>query len=301
MFERYPVMEEAGAEGATGNPTPEVADAPTEAASSDWRSSLPPDLRDNPSLQDVTDVAGLAKRFIDTKAMVGSSVRIPTDDAGQDAINEFNEKLLNNPQLGLMKRPDPENAEAIAEIYKSLGRPEDTSGYVAPEGTDAEAFGALAEKALELGLTKNQFEQMASAQAGLQAEMMKQMENQRLDSVHQVKGEWGMAFDEKVGRAAQIAQATGAPQELVDAVSSGKVNGATLRWLDTLATQLGSEGAPMANQIGQVTTQTPDELLQRREELTARLIKEDSILTPRQKQDLQNKIVGLSEKIIASR
>ena len=280
MFKIKDVFMEGAGETATGvapDSAPSETDAPSGSpptASDDWRSSLPPELRDSASIQDVPDVATLVKNYENTKAMVGNSVRIPSEEAGVDDLNAFAQKLVEKSHLGLMRRPDMDNPDSLADVYKALGRPEDTSGYEAPEGVDAEAFGALAEKALELGLTTKQFQEMASAQAQQSQELIKQIENKRLDSVHQVKGEWGNAFPEKVARAAQVAQATGAPQELIEAIQGNKVNGATLRWLDNVANSLGAEGAPMANQLDPVTKHTPDEIHQRISDRLSRMTKE---------------------------
>jgi len=44
-----------------------------------------PELRDDPSLKDINDVATLAKTYKDTKAFVGSSIRPPGPDASPEA------------------------------------------------------------------------------------------------------------------------------------------------------------------------------------------------------------------------
>ena len=108
------MTEETGSESVESGAVESVAET-----ISDWRSSLPDDMREAPSLKDVPDVATLAKRFLDTKSMVGNSLRMPTDDAGQEAIEAFNQKILSNPALGLMKKPDTENTEALAEVYNA--------------------------------------------------------------------------------------------------------------------------------------------------------------------------------------
>lgn len=270
------------------------------AASGDnWRDSLPAELRDNPSLSDVNDIASLAKRFIDTKAMVGNSVRMPTDDAGDEDINAFVDKILANETVPLMRKPDPANEDAMKAVYDALGRPEDAGGYAAAEGMDAEFFGAMAAEAHKLGLSKSQFEGLAAAQHQAQSAVMQQHVEQREASLGQLRGEWGPAFEEKSARAAQVAEAMKAPEGLVNALKSGQIDGDTLRFLDNVATQLGGEGSQIAQQISKVNAMTVDELEQRRAEVQSRMFSED--LTSTQQQALQRKLVEYSEQILAAR
>ena len=259
-----------------------------------WRDSLPDDLKSAPSLQDVNDVTTLAKRFIDTKSMVGNSIRLPSGEAGQDVIDSVVSKILENESLGLMKKPNSDN---LADVYAQLGRPDDPGGYQAPEGTDAETFGALATKAHELGLSKQQYETLSAAHAEMVNMQMQQMDETRQEGVFQLKGEWGPAFDEKVGRSGNMIKAMGGHEGLEGALSSGSLDAATLRFFDMVATHLGSENSQVAKQLGGATQMTTDELKQRRDELTSRMLKED--LTPSQRQDMQKRLINYSEQILA--
>lgn len=295
--------------GANANTTPEGAGAPAPAAEpsapvapaaseGDWRTNLPPELRDDPSLKDVTDVATLAKRFIDTKSMVGRSVRLPTDDAGKETIEEFTTRVLQNEHLPLMRKPDPEDPTSLDQVYDALGRPKEPGEYETPEGADPYMFGTLANKAHELGLTKQQFEQLAQAQLQETNQLVQQVESKRTQELEQLRGEWGGAFEEKVHRSHNMVKALGGHEQLEAALENGTVDAGTLRFLDTVAKQLGGEGTQIAKQFDQVTKSTPDELRQRRDELTQRLLSES--LTSKQREDLQSKILQFSEDIVAA-
>lgn len=268
------------------------------APTGDWRAALPPELRDNPTLNDVSDIATLAKRFVDTKAMVGASVRLPTTDAGKETIEEFTAKILENPNLGLMRKPDPENPEALADVYRALGRPDAPEGYSAPEGIDAEVFGALSQTAHELGLTKQQYEKLSAAHMQMVQEKIGSITQERDQGLAQLKGEWGGAFEEKAQRSLKLVKALGGHPQLEAAMAEGQVDAATLRLLDKVATQLGGEGTQLAQQLGQVTQATTDELRQRRDELTRRLMTES--LTAAEQQSLQQKILSYSEQLVAN-
>ncbi len=294
-------MSEAAAESIPAESTPEsTPENPPDNVTTitDWRDSLPPELKDNPSLQDVNDVATLAKRFVDTKSMVGNSLRIPTDDAGAEQISEFTAKILQNKNLGLMRKPDPENPEAFNEIYSALGRPEDASGYELVDGADPEMFGAIAAIAHENGLSQKQLQAIASKQIEMTQARIGAMEEQRLEGVRQLQGEWGMAFEEKANRVKNLIKQMGGHEALETAMENGNIDAATLRLFDKFATQLGAEGSPMAAQVGQVTQETPDELRQREQEIFKRLTTED--LTPQQYQDLMNKRLKIMDKLQAT-
>src|SRR5256885_6120890 len=60
---------------------------------SDWRSALPDDLRTEPTLASFKDVSTLAKSFVDTKRMVGDSIRLPKSDASPEEWGKLYDKL----------------------------------------------------------------------------------------------------------------------------------------------------------------------------------------------------------------
>jgi hypothetical protein len=65
--------------------------------------SLPEDLRSEPSLADFKDLSGLAKSYVSAQKMLGSSVRIPTEEASPEAREEFYSKLQSVP--GVVRIP----------------------------------------------------------------------------------------------------------------------------------------------------------------------------------------------------
>lgn len=90
-------------------------DVGSESDVQDWRATLPEDMRAEKSLADVKDIVTLAKNYVNTKKLVGGSVRLPGDDASE---------------------------EEVAEFYNKLGRPESPDKYSKldksslPEGTE---------------------------------------------------------------------------------------------------------------------------------------------------------------------
>ena len=296
-------MSEATTEAATTEaaaafiPVTPVADgAGGEVGSATWRDDLPDTLRDNPEIQRTESVEALAKRFLDTKQMVGNSLRMPTNEAGQESIDAFTTKILANETLGLMKRPDASNEEVMGAVYDSLGRPANAEGYAVVEGADLLSYKAMAAEAHRLGLSKAQFEGLASSQIAMATEQTVALQAEQKAGNDALRQEWGPAYDEKIGRAATMLDLTKAPKDLIDAVASGDIGANVLRWVDQLATSLGIEGAPMAQDLTEITMDTTDGLKQKRDEITQRMLNET--LSHQQTKELQAKLVRLSEQIM---
>lgn len=260
--------EEPGSGGAGGEPGGEAS----------WLDGLPEDLRGNATLQDIKDIPALAKRLIDTKAMVGNSVRIPGDDAPAEDMAAFRKSLIEK-NVGLMGVPDSDNAEAMAEVYKAMGQPDDATGYVKPEnwaGMTDERFGFLAAEAHKVGMSKSQFGTMAEA---LAKEANTNQENYAADhqaGMDTLKGEWGRAYDQKISRATNMAKQLGAPERLQEAMINGKVDAETLRWFDSISDKLGKEGNSLVSEEGGVSEHTPTELKERVAELTKKMLNMDA-------------------------
>ena len=64
-----------------------------QVASEDWRSSIPEDLQNDPSLADIQDVAGLANGYVHAQHMIGADkVAIPSRDATPEELDNFYNK-----------------------------------------------------------------------------------------------------------------------------------------------------------------------------------------------------------------
>ena len=239
--------------------TPEPVVTPEPAPDVNWRSALSEEYRNDPA------VNTLFKRFKDTQSLVGSSLRMPTSDAGADVMTEFADKILANADLNLMRKPDRDNIEAMAEVYRSLGRPDDTSGYVAGEGVDATVFGAMAAKAHELGLSKHQYEEMSLAHAQMQQGQMNELSGQRQQGLDQLQGEWGAAYNEKVSRAGQLIKQMGGHEALEAAIEGGNIDAQTLRIFDAISQEF--EACCVLDR------RTPEEAVRRAAERAMEIIK----------------------------
>ena len=264
---------------------------------SDWRASQPEDLRSNPTIADTPSVEALAKRLIDTKSMVGNSIRIPSEDASPEDKQKFIENLVSK-NIGLMPTPNFEDEANLKEVYKALGLPEEHSQYTKPEnwaGVDDERFGFLAAQAHEAGLSKRQFESLVSKIAQADNEAMQKYEFERTAQMNELKGEWGNAFEQKTVRARNLAKQLEMPEDVQTALENGDVPASVYRWLDKMATRFGQEGSGALKEMSSVSEHTPTELNERFAEITKRLLEMD--VTDPQYQALNQKRLKYMEML----
>lgn len=266
----------------------------TANAASDWKSGLNDEFKNDPALADFKDVNSLAKAFKDTKSMVGGMLRVPGEDAGADERSAFQQKLIDK-DVGLMFKPDTTDDAAMREHYRLLGMPEAADGYTKIEGMPDERFGQLSAIAHEVGVTDKQFSNFMAKLNEADVSRETAANNQRLEGIEQLKGEWGEAYNEKTDRAAKIVEATKGPENLLKAVKEGLIDAGTVRWLDSLAESLGGEGSQLTKDLGAIESDTRAELVAKRDELTRKI--QNERLTPKQHQEALAKLLSYSERL----
>lgn len=189
------------------NATPEATSQP-EVSTPNFIDSLPEDLRGNASLQDFKDVGALAKSYVNAQQMLGSSVRIPGEDASQEAKDEFYAKLSNIP--GITRLPNPEDKAAMDAFYNSLGRPEEATGYTlnAPEGVSVNEAkrDEFLQKAHELGLTNDQVQKLAEYELSIHQQQQEAMMSARDQAAEQLREQWGHEYSNRLAGAKEVAK-----------------------------------------------------------------------------------------------
>ena len=198
----------------------------------DWRSALPEEIRDNPSLADVKTIEDLAKTHINAQSMLGNSIRVPGPEAGDDARKEFYDKILDKAP-GLMPSPNPEDQEAQAALWKKLGRPEDSAAYEMPEGITG--LDELRDYAHSAGLTKKQFQELAKVMGENLISRNEGKERDFNESIKGLKREWGVTYEDRMDEVKNILHQTGAPSELQEAFTDKKIDSDTIQWLHGIA------------------------------------------------------------------
>lgn len=232
-----PAFPAASAAPAANPAPPPAAGGQVAAAAPEWRASLPPELRDAPSLAKFTDPVALAKSYTELEGLVGrKGLIVPTDK-------------------------DP---PAVHQAYRAaLGVPETPDGYQfkAPEGVpeaawNADGLKALAGWAHELGMTPAQTQGIAERFARQQAEAIQRAaegiepDGRKMDDV--LRGEWGVNYDARLAQARRAARQFGG-DAIADALEAKVGGAAMLRFFAKIGETIGEDSpAGMGTGAGRV-------------------------------------------------
>lgn len=202
----------------------------TSGESQTWLSELPEDLRADPSIKDFKDPAGLAKSYIHLNRTLGNSVRIPSEDASEEARAEFLSKITQVD--GVLKKPDPNKPEEVEAFYKALGRPDKPEDYdiklpqdVPEDLVNSDELAGAKNKFHELGLNSAQADALVKYELSRQMQEVDKMNQQVELSRQNLKNMWGSDFDARKNAAKNYAELMGkkhpeATQQLMQQVNT---------------------------------------------------------------------------------
>ncbi len=172
----------AGAGNAGGTP---AGNAPN-----DWRSTLPAELREDPSLKTIHDVGALAKSYVHSQKMIGSDKLVIPGKHATDADWQA--------------------------AFEKLGLPKEVKDYaVKMEGASidpkfVENFRGAAHAA---GILPGQAQKLADWFSGVnktaETEVTKMHEAKVAADITALKTEWGAAFDQNLGKAQRVLREAG--------------------------------------------------------------------------------------------
>ncbi len=164
--------------------------------------SLPDDLKSEVSLQKFKNLPDLAKSYIHQEKLIGSSIRIPGEDAAPEAKKAFFDRVTSVP--GIL-HIDPSNPESIKSAFKRLGAPESVVEYdlgiEGKEGISDDLILAFKEKALNVGLNKDQAKEIANLLASSASKGIEQSKQDIQNGINLLKQDWGNDFDTKLSQA----------------------------------------------------------------------------------------------------
>lgn len=222
----------------------------SETVEASWKDSLSDDLKSEAGLQDFKDINGLAKSYLSAQSMLGNSIRIPSEDASDEAKQEFFEKIS---QVGNITRlPNPEDKASIDAFYNKLGRPEDKDGYKLdiPENVelDENSLSSFKELAHSIGLTNEQASKLAAFEASRYQAHEASMQESRVSAEEALKQEWGNDFNNRLQGAKEMIKVYSdkfpeATKELVNGPAGN--NPAVLAMLSELYSSLKESGADL--------------------------------------------------------
>lgn len=264
-------QEEAGAEGVAAGGG---EGAGTNAPSANWRDVLPDDIKGNASLAQIMDIPALAKSFIETKSFQGNSIRIPGEDASEQAVAEFNDKIMARVP-GVMLRPDMDNPDQNRDFYRMAGMPEKAEMYEAPEvelpegiSHDESKIEAFKEIAHKIGLSKTQYKEFLSTilSQDIEAETLRLTDQK--ESMAELQKEWGVTTEDKKAAALTIAEKTGAPEAILEGLKENTLPPDIVKWIHGISTSIGNEGNNLGDAPNNVNSRmTPAEAIEKMAEI----------------------------------
>lgn len=221
------MSEEAVVNSSTGIATNEQS-----SAVGSFIDQLPEDIRSEACLKDFKDVGSLSKSYVSAQRMLGSSIRIPGEDASQEARQEFYNKLSSVP--GIMRAPNEEDPDSINAVLNKLGRPEDPSKYAlqAPENLqiDGQELEAWNKEAHALGLTQKQYEGVLAKFIGIQGQEIARFEETKVQGENALRESWGNDYNNRLAAAQAVAKtyADRFPDAMEDLINSHHGNNPAL-------------------------------------------------------------------------
>jgi hypothetical protein len=244
--EQFDEMEDQGA-----NEAPAAGDWKTEAG-----------LAGNPQFDKFNTPADLAKSYAELESYRGNSIRIPSEEAGEEQLKEFTEKLMKVP--GVTRIPGEDDAEGWNNIYQQLGRPSAPEEYKFDEvegfSGDPESEGAFRKLAHEHGLTAKQANAVHQWLGSNIAKEETASAAASQESMGRLRGEWGQAFDHKLSVATNAAQALSEKipglGEYFDQMANKGYDASMVRLMSMVGEMLGESGAISVNPR---TSMTPEE------------------------------------------
>lgn len=277
-------------------------DTKVDNTSTDWRVSIDETYRGALG-EDIKDINSLAKQYVEQRKFLGSSIRIPGEDAGDEARREFTEKIKKHAP-NLINRPDPTDEQATKEFWEMAGVPKEPNGYKLSEpieGINEKWLEEIRPQAHKYGLTNQGFESFVRDQvesANQTAQAQQEAQERSLKELHQ---EWGVSTESKIADVAKFAAEMKFPQSFIDAINNNQVSKEWLKVVDGIITQFGGmkEGSEATFQRGSNSFDTPAELEYKIAEIEANPAFRDR-MNPRQ-QSLINKRMEYITKLSKAR
>jgi hypothetical protein len=226
-----------------------------------WNEGLPEGLADASFFKGADSLEGAITAVNNAAAHMGSSIRIPSEEAGAEDKSAFIAKIMEKAP-SLMRKPDITDPTAMSEFYQSMGMPKESAEYKIEleEGkelpSDFSGFAAMAHKA---GLTNDQFK-------GVMTDIMAEQDTQtginealQRDEIKALATEWGAAYEQNMAAIKNFLLLSDAPEGLVTLLAEGTMSTNEMKWIHQVATATKSTTELNTQPNNAVIVMTPSE------------------------------------------
>ena len=201
---------------------------------SEWKESLPEALRKAPFLEKAETLEDATLALTNAAQYMGNAIRIPSEDAGSEQMQEFHQKLRDRVP-GLAPLPDLSDSAAVSEFMQQLGKPEEPGKYRAPEVPEytwnEEALTKAQKLAHDSNMTQEQFSTFLTGMANAEKDATLAATDSHEEALAALKREWGAAYDTRHEAILKLVADTDAPPELQQALRENQLPPATVKWL----------------------------------------------------------------------
>ena len=230
----------------------------------EWMETLPEEMQSNETLNRYKTVEDLANAFVEQRTTISQSIRVPSAEASEDAMDTFVKDLMTKAP-NVMLKPDLGSPEQSEAFYRSLGVPENGEDYTNPDDLEIPEHleSDMREAAVQLNLTNQQYQAFAKRLTEQVAEQTSKAKESFDGAFAKLRDEWGAAFDKNMAAAKKIYDENTASDMKFD-----QLNAEGVRTFFALSKQLLGEGKQIDDQPGAaVTVMTPAEASNRINEI----------------------------------
>ena len=203
-----------------------------------WKDDLNEDIKESPAFKDIgDDINDLAQNYLDAQAHLGTSIRIPSEEASADDVTAFHTKLQERVP-GLIATPDKDQPSSIEMFLQALGKPKEKDLYEIkpPDGitvTDQQ-LNLIKATAHEVGMTQDQLSGFLNKMYEQELEVASNHDVEIQGELLALKKDWGVTYDGRITSLTNNLLLSEAPTALTTAVKDGKIDSNTVKWLDQL-------------------------------------------------------------------
>ena len=219
----------------------------TTNAPAEWLAALPEQLRDAPFLGKATSPEDAVAKLAHAAKLVGTSIRIPGEDASEDDKAAFYKKLAEVP--GVAQLPLNDDEEGMSKLLAKLGAPDTPEGYKAPElegfSWDETSFNNLRKYAKDAGMTTAQFNKFAKQLAQEQQTAGQEAATAAEESRKALRLDWGDTLEDREALIRGWMDKSEAPESLRNMLDSRDLPLETMKWLHDVAKQFKGEVNPI--------------------------------------------------------
>lgn len=233
-----------------------------------WSEALPESVRGWDEVKNSDGADKFWDQMTNMRSRMGSSIRVPGEDAGAEDVTAFHDKLKSKVP-GLMNTPDFESEDTMQELYTRMGRPTESKEYIVPEFKDslgkdipgldltmAETFKEVAHKA---GLSQKKYAEIVSAITNTNIANYENLVAGQQADQDKLSSEWGAAHSRNTEIVKNFVAKSDAPESVSKAMENGMMDRNTMVWLHSLATKTLGTGADFQGDDSNKGVMTPDE------------------------------------------